>query len=318
MRRRLPPLANIEAFIAAASSPNFKAAADSLALSQAAFSRRIQSLSDHVGVKLFERCGSGARLTEAGRRCLDELEPAYRELIRATNAIGRGARQSQSVHLSTSHALAVGWLIPRLGRFRSEFPEIELSFNIQAEASDLRRGEVDLALCHSGNDLTGFESLPLLDITCTPVAAPEVAQAFHENGGSLAGQSLFASYHASDLWTWWARTSGFADTLTPTTRFIMISVMYEAASQGLGVAMGESPTVWPHIESGRLRPLDLPAVRHPGGYHVATRSDRIRRPPVAKVRRWLIEEAGRTPGFPSISPVTVGQGDAGRDFVSAT
>jgi LysR family glycine cleavage system transcriptional activator len=77
MRRRLPPLDNIEAFVAAAASPSFRVAAESLALSPAAFSRRIQSLSEHVGVKLFERCGSGARLTEAGRRCLELVEPAY-------------------------------------------------------------------------------------------------------------------------------------------------------------------------------------------------------------------------------------------------
>jgi LysR family transcriptional regulator, glycine cleavage system transcriptional activator len=48
-RRRLPPLHNFEAFIVAASSPSFRVAAQSLALSPAALSRRIQSLTNYLG-----------------------------------------------------------------------------------------------------------------------------------------------------------------------------------------------------------------------------------------------------------------------------
>src|SRR5215469_18054206 len=88
MRRRMPPLEQIEAFVEAARGPTFRAAAERCALSPAAFSRRIQAFASHLGVVLFERHGAQLRLTEAGRQCLAELEPAYRELRRAAAAVG--------------------------------------------------------------------------------------------------------------------------------------------------------------------------------------------------------------------------------------
>jgi DNA-binding transcriptional LysR family regulator len=91
MRRRLPPLEQIEAFIEAARARTFREAANRCALSPAAFSRRIQGFSDFIGLKLFERRPGGVRLTEAGRACLAELEPAYMELRRAAAQVAGGS-----------------------------------------------------------------------------------------------------------------------------------------------------------------------------------------------------------------------------------
>jgi hypothetical protein len=55
MGRRLPPLPAIEAFLFAARLSSFRAAAQQLALSPSAFSRRLQTLEAFTGVALFER-----------------------------------------------------------------------------------------------------------------------------------------------------------------------------------------------------------------------------------------------------------------------
>lgn len=297
MRQRLPPLSQIEAFVVAARAPTFRVASERCALSPAAFSRRIQAFSAFIGAELFEHGTGGARLTEAGRKCLEDLEPAYLELIRATASIGYGCSRNQEVKLSLSHGLAVGWLVPRLGGLRAAHPEIELSFKIQRGAADLRRGEVDLAICFSDIELAGLESQPLLDVTCTPLAAPAIAQIFKTEGGRLEQQRLLAVDIPSDIWQWWARSTGTAADLVPTTRFDMLHTMYETASQGFGITLGSSPTVWPHFQSGRLERLDLPAARYPGGYHLAVRADRKRKSPVATVWRWLVAEGQLTPSF---------------------
>jgi DNA-binding transcriptional LysR family regulator len=101
MRRRLPPLEQIEAFIEAGRARTFREAADRCALSPAAFSRRIQGFSDFIGLKLFERQPGGVRLTEAGRSCLAELEPAYMELRRAAAHVA-GDPLAKRVRLSRS------------------------------------------------------------------------------------------------------------------------------------------------------------------------------------------------------------------------
>lgn len=76
MKRRSPPWGAIEAFIVVGrQTASFKDAAAQLALSPAAFSRRIQQLEDHVGVKLFNRSGQTPSLTVAGERLKSEFAP---------------------------------------------------------------------------------------------------------------------------------------------------------------------------------------------------------------------------------------------------
>ena len=53
--KRLPPLTAVEAFVQAARLGSVKAAAEALALSSPALTRRIQALERHVGRPLFER-----------------------------------------------------------------------------------------------------------------------------------------------------------------------------------------------------------------------------------------------------------------------
>jgi len=48
---------------------SFRKAADALAVKQSNLSRRIRSLEEQLGVKLFERTNGGVRPTPAGRVC---------------------------------------------------------------------------------------------------------------------------------------------------------------------------------------------------------------------------------------------------------
>lgn len=291
MRRSLPRLEQIEAFIEAARAPSFRVAAERCALSPAAFSRRIQALSDHVGVRLFDRTAGGARLTEAGRRCFDELSPGYLELRRAAEAIGR--QQAGNVTISLSHSLAVGWLIPRLEAFRALHPDIDVAIKTHRGADPIRRGEADLGLCFTDIDLTGLTHMPLLDVSATPVASPALAAQLADR--PIETQRLLSLTQPTDLWGWWAAATGREATRGPVTRFELIHATYESASEGLGVAMGASPTVWPYLTSGRLQRIGLPVARFPGGYRLAAAADRKRRRPVAAMWQWLEAEAATTP-----------------------
>ena len=61
--RRLPPLAAIRAFEAAARTENFTAAAAELGMTQAAVSYQVKSLEERLGSPLFVREKGRARLT---------------------------------------------------------------------------------------------------------------------------------------------------------------------------------------------------------------------------------------------------------------
>ncbi|MFN3510601.1 MAG: LysR family transcriptional regulator, partial [Tsuneonella troitsensis] len=67
MTRRLPPLRALEAFLRVVRLGSARAAATELGLSPSALSRRIGSLEDFVGKKLFTRAHQSMQLTDDGR-----------------------------------------------------------------------------------------------------------------------------------------------------------------------------------------------------------------------------------------------------------
>jgi LysR family glycine cleavage system transcriptional activator len=291
LRRSLPRLEQIESFIEAANAPSFRVAAERCALSAAALSRRVQAFSDHFGQQLFERTAAGARLTEAGRQCLAELEPAYLELRQASLRVGQ--RGKGTVNLSMSHSLAVCWLIPRLPDFRAQHPEIDLTLKIDRGATALQRGDADIGICFSDIEMKGMIFQKLLPVHTAPVATPAFAKSFN----SLKGQPLLSVTMPADIWPWWAEASGQAEPDGPITRFEFTHAMYEAAAQGIGIAMGSSPTIWPFLESGRLIRLDFPVVDFHGFYSVVTTPARAGNRNVAATWRWLEKQAAMTPAL---------------------
>ena len=65
--RQLPPANSLVVFEAAARHLNFTRAAQELSVTQAAVSRQIQLLEDHLGTALFQRSPRALKLTPPGR-----------------------------------------------------------------------------------------------------------------------------------------------------------------------------------------------------------------------------------------------------------
>jgi len=82
MRRSdIPSLDDMRAFEAVARLGSVRLAADHLALTHGAVSRRITKLSTELGFVLFERHGRGLRLTSAGETLRLTLERFFAELV---------------------------------------------------------------------------------------------------------------------------------------------------------------------------------------------------------------------------------------------
>ena len=91
--RRLPPLTAIEAFVQVARLGSVKAAAEALALSSPALSRRIQALERFVGHPLFERRHQAVHLNPDGERLMAEIGPSIDALALAMErATGEASR----------------------------------------------------------------------------------------------------------------------------------------------------------------------------------------------------------------------------------
>jgi LysR family glycine cleavage system transcriptional activator len=85
----LPPFAALRAFHAAAVHGRFRDAALSLGVTESSISHQVRHLEDFLRTALFDRSGPGVRLTVAGQRYLDQIDPAIRQIQSATEALLR-------------------------------------------------------------------------------------------------------------------------------------------------------------------------------------------------------------------------------------
>src|SRR5438270_7820852 len=168
--RRLPPLAAIRAFEAAARTENFTAAAAELGMTQAAVSYQVKSLEERLGAPLFVREKGRARLTALGARLLPSLSSAF-DSIEAAFASHREEDESL-LTITTTHTFANTWLAWRLGAFQIDHPELAVRMTTNNEVIDLRSGEADVAIRAGRGDWQGYDQHELFKSSFTPMASP--------------------------------------------------------------------------------------------------------------------------------------------------
>src|SRR3954469_1887502 len=187
--RRLPPLAAIRAFEAAARTENFTAAAAELGMTQAAVSYQVKSLEERLGAPLFLREKGGARLTALGGRLLPSLSSAF-DTIEAAFASHREEDESL-LTVSTTHTFANTWLAWRLGGFQMEHTDLAVRMTTSNELCDLRGGDADVAIRAGNGGWEGVESHRLFESTFPPMTSPQcLAETERKLGRKLEPQDL--------------------------------------------------------------------------------------------------------------------------------
>lgn len=255
MLRQAPPLEATEAFLAAARSVSFRAAAQSLALSPSAFSRRIQVLESFLGIALFDRTGPTTVLTPAGHTYRGQIEPALDAIRRATLAVRQAGRE-RSLRIATSHSLAVGWLVPRLAGLRQRH-DIEIELVVTRDQQALRSGAADLAIWggfDADEDLCGET---LVELRALPVATARLADGRlpPRSAEEICAHRLLGVRRPGGVWERWLAANGTPGEAPPMAAvFDTNDLMYEAAACGLGVALGVPLLIERFTQDGRLRP----------------------------------------------------------------
>ncbi|HET9959122.1 MAG TPA: LysR family transcriptional regulator [Polyangiaceae bacterium] len=133
-------------FLSVARAGSMFAAARELGMSQPSVSRAVYDLERSVGQKLFVRHARGVALTPVG----EEARAAAERIELGMQSFARAARRKPEVEgtlrLATTEFIGVEVLAPRLHELRELFPKLRLELVLQNTASDLARGEADLAL----------------------------------------------------------------------------------------------------------------------------------------------------------------------------
>lgn len=290
--RRLPPLAAVRVFEAAARHENFTTAAAELGMTQAAVSYQIRLLEERIGAPLFRRERRRVVLTEAGRRAAAPIGRAF-DAIDAAFAELRTEDEGM-LTISTSQTFANTWLAWRLGGFQMGHPDMAVRLLVSEKLSDFAGDEVDVAIRSGIGPWDGLSADLLIEIDFTPMCSPPFLE---RHGNTLTAEDLLhlplISPH-DPWWPWWLREAGVdvagGKRLRAGVRMDSQANEGAAAMAGQGVAM-LTPFFWRNdMAQGRLVRLFEQTSRRGDAYWLVAPERRRNVPKIKRFREWLIEE----------------------------
>ena len=293
--RRLPPLTAIEAFVQVARLGSIKAAAEALALSSPALTRRIQALERFIGHPLFERRHQAVHLNGEGEQLLAEMAPALDSLTLALDrAIGDG--EMMRLRLGVLPLFASQKLMPFLGELREKHPGLHIDIDTGAHSLARLDEGLDAAITIATEVDPHLYARRIDNDRVVAIGSRRLAEGPDAitKPADLARATIFLHRDLPDTWDYWREAIGQPD-LQPAAidHFDSGQLILDAAAQGLGVAfMLESHLRESHDD--RLVQLFDVAVESPYSYWFACRRSAMKRRPVRIFHDWLFAAPARS------------------------
>jgi LysR family transcriptional regulator, glycine cleavage system transcriptional activator len=298
--RKLPPLASLRAFEAAARHLSFRRAAEELAVTPTAVSHQIRQLEERLGVRLFERHTRQVVATAAALELYPVLRDGFDAFARAVEAVA-DRRARRSLTLSATSAFAARWLIPRIGSFRRAHPGLDLRLHASDEPVRLDGRDIDAAIRYGRGPYPGLAALPLAADCFAPVCSPALRL---RRRADLARWPLLHfewRNRRADNPTWrrWLEQAGVRE-VSPDAGVVFSDENHaiQAALAGQGVALLSLLLVAPDLRSGALVQPFGPALEG-YRYHLVHAPDAPRREELAALAAWLQAEMGEVAGAPT-------------------
>lgn len=300
MARRIPPLNPLRVFEVVARTQNLTLAAQELHVSQSAVSRQIATLESYLGVELFRRERHGVTLTRVGQGYAADIVPAFDAVAGATAKLLRSTSQG-ALRVRTYTTFAAKWLIPRLPDFQQQYPSIEVRIDNATPDVDFDRDPADVAIQFGDGRWARMAADHLFDDEIEPVCTPAYLEQHRGKRNKLEPllqHRLLVSHYRRRDWDDWLALAGLEAVAQRTERMSFNSsvLTWQAALDGLGIAIGQSAMLNAELASGRLvRPFAQPLRREMAYYLVRPRAQRESRK-VGVFRDWLLDTVAREAG----------------------
>ncbi|MEM7710530.1 MAG: LysR family transcriptional regulator [Pseudomonadota bacterium] len=282
--RDLPSLSALRAFEAAARCGSLSAAARELNVTHAAIAGHVRKLEAFFSTVLLTRAGQGMEPTPEGALLARGLSDGFATLTTACRDLSdRNAVRPLSV--TTTPTFAENWLMPRLGAFWADHPDVNVTINPSPEVTDLRRDVYDIAIRYGDGDWPGLDVEPLLSGDFVVAAAPGLAERLPDaSSDTLLAQTWIMDHHRAEERYLAANLDVAPDRLRIQT-LATNGMVLSAARAGMGLALQTRTLIQPDLDAGRLKPV-TPLKLDGVGYYIVTRPGTVSEAAVL-FRRWI-------------------------------
>ncbi|NOI80740.1 LysR family transcriptional regulator [Vibrio tubiashii] len=138
---------DLRVFLALLRGRSVRAAAKIMQVSHSTVSRRLQTMEQQLGAKLFVRQNEGLQLTKIGEALIARAEKVESEILSMQREVfGQSTALSGTIRITAIPHIVQHLLIPCIAEFTQQYPEIDIQVNASYEMVNLSRHDADIAV----------------------------------------------------------------------------------------------------------------------------------------------------------------------------
>jgi LysR family glycine cleavage system transcriptional activator len=280
---------SIQAFVAVARLGSLKAAAETLALSSPALTRRIQSLEQFVGAQLFDRQHNSVEINTRGAAFLAEIAPHVDALSLAVERVSTPPN-SMRLRIAVPSLFASQRLMPALPLLRARHPNLTIDVETAPNRISLLSEGADAAIAISERIDDRLYARRLERGRVIAIGSRRLSNV--REPADLQRVPILLHRDMPGLFDTWRKAIGMPD-LEPadTSYFDAGQLILDAAGGGLGVAFMLESHLSRSIDD-RLVQLFGHTAESPYTYWFACVPAALERRPVRLFHDWLFEHFG--------------------------
>ncbi len=246
---------HLRLFIRVAATQNISAAGAELGLSPAVASAHLNKLEEGLGVRLIHRTTRRVALTEEGKAFLAHAEEVLASVEAARASVGAGqASPSGTLRVSAPASFGRMHLVPAIGEFLQQYPDLNVEFRLSDSIVDLVEGGFDVAIRNAELKDSTLIARKLATDNRIICASP----GYLEQYGEPTSPEQLAEHQCVNLIggleSWVFETNRGPVSIKPKGHFRADNgeAVRDACASGIGIALNSAWSVYSHLQDGSL------------------------------------------------------------------
>lgn len=251
-------ISRIEIFLEVAKQQSFAEAARRMGMTGPALSKQVQSLEDHLGVKLLQRTTRQVSLTQEGEIYFNRAGQALDELKETENYI-RDLKQTPTGTLRINAPMSFGkqYLSKIIAEFACEYPKVMLDIHFNDKNIDMIQEGFDIlvrigTLQDSSLIVKKLAPCPLI-LCASPLYLTQNDMPLQPDDLKDHKAIIYTQHGKQNIWHYQAPDAQQGNVvLNPVLGANNAEMMLEACLLGVGIAILPIFTAYPDLETGAL------------------------------------------------------------------